>query len=160
MERNEQFERLFADHARAVYQYFSRRASLNDCDDLTAEVFTIAWRRLAEIPPDLEQAWLYRTAWNVLANARRRHVDVPIESLEITGPDIADDLISDVELRHAWQELSVRDREVLRLSAWEGLSGDALALALGISISGAGAALHRARTRFEELVSQRQGAES
>ncbi|MEK9736104.1 MAG: sigma factor-like helix-turn-helix DNA-binding protein, partial [Candidatus Nanopelagicales bacterium] len=61
----------------------------------------------------------------------------------------------DLTLRTAWQKLSPRDREVLRLSAWEGLDGSALATALGISVSGAGAALSRARARFrEELAAQ------
>jgi RNA polymerase sigma factor (sigma-70 family) len=155
--RNSQdrFNDLFAGHARAIYRYFSRRAPLSDCEDLTSEVFTVAWRRIEEIPSGLEEAWLYRTAWNVLANARRRHVDVPVEELDIYGADIADDVIGDAELKRAWKALSVRDREVLRLVAWEGLNGEALALALGISTSGAGVALHRARTRFEELLGEK-----
>jgi RNA polymerase sigma-70 factor (ECF subfamily) len=151
----ERFESLFEAYARSIYRYFSRRAPLGECEDLTSEVFTTAWRRIAEIPDGLEEAWLYRTAWNVLANARRRHVDVPVDELDITGPDIADDVIGDAELKRAWQALSIRDREVLRLAAWEGLNGEALALALGISVSGAGVALHRARTRFEELLGER-----
>jgi RNA polymerase sigma factor (sigma-70 family) len=151
----ERFNSLFADHARSIYRYFSRRAPLGDCEDLTSEVFVVAWRRIEEIPNGLEEPWLYRTAWNVLANARRRHVDVPVDELDIHGPDIADDVIGDAELKRAWMALSVRDREVLRLVAWEGLNGDALALALGISASGAGVALHRARTRFEELLGEK-----
>lgn len=151
---HEFFDQLFSDHARSIYRYFSRRASKGDCEDLTAEVFAIAWRRVTEIPVGLEEAWLYRCAWNVLANARRRHVDVPIEELDIEGPDIAEDIINDIELKQAWLALSIRDREVLRLAAWEGLNGEALALALGISVSGAGVALHRARTRFEEVLEE------
>lgn len=150
----ERFEALFDAHARSIYRYFSRRAPLSECEDLTADVFATAWRRINEIPDGLEEPWLYRTAWNMLANARRRHVDVPVEELDITGPDIADDVIGDAELKRAWQALSIRDREILRLSAWEGLNGERLALALGISVSGAGVALHRARTRFEDLLGE------
>lgn len=147
-----QYEQFFEEHVRSVYRYFSRRAPIDDCEDLTSEVFTIAWRKFDEIPVGLEQPWLFRTAWNVLANARRRHVDIPVEELEINGPDIAEDVLNDVELKRVWRELSLRDREVLRLAAWEGLNGEALATALGVTVSGAGVALHRARARFEELL--------
>lgn len=158
--QRERFESLFAAHVRSIYRYLSRRAPLGECEDLTSEVFTTAWRRIDEIPAGLEEAWLYRTAWNVLANARRRHIDIPVEELDILGPDIAEDVIGDAELKRAWRSLSVRDREVLRLAAWEGLNGEALALALGISISGAGVALHRARNRFQELLDHQSGDES
>ncbi|MEI6882422.1 MAG: sigma factor-like helix-turn-helix DNA-binding protein, partial [Bacteroidota bacterium] len=42
------------------------------------------------------------------------------------------------------------DREVLRLVAWEGLSGKELATTLGISEGGAGAALSRARANLRK----------
>jgi RNA polymerase sigma factor (sigma-70 family) len=147
--QKERFERLFDDHGRSIHRYFQRRASRNEVEDLTADVFAIAWRRIDEIPEGFAEPWLYRTAWNVLANARRKYVDIPIEELEISAPDLADDFIEDDELKQAWQQLSIRDREVLRLAAWEGLNGEALAAALGISVGGAGAALSRARERFQ-----------
>jgi RNA polymerase sigma-70 factor (ECF subfamily) len=98
----------------------------------------------------MELAWLYKTAWNVLANKRRKFVEIPIEELDIEGDDIADVIIEDENLKNAWLRLSIRDREVLRLTAWDGLSPDQLALVLNISVSGAGAALSRARRKFEE----------
>lgn len=146
----ERFEALFDLHARAVHRYVRRRTSASDVDDIVAEVFLTAWRRIHDIPAGYEQPWLYRTAWNTLANARRRHVDVPFERLP-EGPleqDVADVVIEDASLRVAWLSLSLRDREVLRLAAWEGLDGEQLAQALGISVGGAGAALFRARERL------------
>lgn len=145
----EDFEALFDAFAGDVHRYVRRRVDGPDVDDVVAEVFLIAWRKRDEIPPGFEQPWLYRTAWNVVANLRRKHVDIPFEELPDTpGSDIADDVIDDVELRAAWATLSVKDREVLRLSAWEGLDGKELATVLGISVGGAGAALFRARERF------------
>ena len=148
--RRAAFEELFSTHAKAVYRYAQRRIAVSDVDDVVADVFVIAWRKFDEIPSGFEQAWLFRTAWNVLANRHRKFVEVPFDELPDSpdGGDIADTVIQDVMLREAWQALSVRDREVLRLVAWEGLNGSELAAALGISVSGAGVALSRARERF------------
>jgi RNA polymerase sigma factor (sigma-70 family) len=148
--KRERFEALFDLHVREVHRYVRRRTDHSDVDDIVAEVFLTAWRRFDDIPMGFEGPWLFRTAWNVLANARRKHVDIPFEYLPDTpdGSDVADVVIEDDLIRRAWESLSVRDREVLRLSAWEGLDGSQLAEALGISVGGAGAALFRARERL------------
>lgn len=149
-ERDAVFERLFQEHARAVHRYVYRRVPAADVDDVVADVFVVAWQKLDVIPTDFELAWLYRTAWNVIANRRRKFVELPFELLP-TDPkegDIADVVIEDTILRAAWETLGARDREILRLAAWEGLDGRALADTLGITVSGAGVALSRARERL------------
>lgn len=149
-DRREAFEALFSTHAVAVHRYAQRRAAAADVEDVVADVFVIAWRKFDDIPEGFEQAWLFRTAWNVLANRRRKFVELPFEHLpeEPSAGDIAESVITDLTLQRAWQQLGARDREVLRLVAWEGLNGSELAAALGISVSGAGVALSRARERF------------
>ena len=52
--------------------------------------------------------------------------------------------------RYFTRRSAISDCEVLRLTAWDGLAPDQLALVLNISVSGAGAALSRARRKFEE----------
>lgn len=148
--RREGFEALFASHATAVHRYVRRRASESDVEDIVADVFVVAWRKFEEIPAGFEQPWLFRTAWNILANRHRKFIELPFEALPDgpDGGDIAESVIEDVTLRNAWNMLSARDREVLRLVAWEGLNGTELAASLGISVSGAGVALSRARDRF------------
>lgn len=148
------FEEFFDQFAPDVYRYVRRRSHQNDVDDVVAEVFMTAWRRYSEISQDFALPWLYRTAWNVLANLNRKHVDVPFDELpdEPSGDDVSDTVIADEQLRRAWLSLSVKDQEVLRLSLWEGLDGRELAHALGISVGGAGAALFRARERFSKLM--------
>lgn len=100
--------------------------------------------------------WLYRTAGYVLANYRRKSRPVPVvidEGIDehCAGPDPAT-LAGDADaIRLALQQLSPRDREVLMLNAWEGLTGSELAKALGISRGGAAAALSRARSRLAQL---------
>ncbi len=149
--RHEKFETLFADNADLVYRYISRRHRGNNVEDMTSDVFTLAWTKLDEIPQGFELAWLYRTAWNVLANAHRKHIDIPTD-LDISGvePDVADDVLTNDKLLHAWNAVGQRDREVLRLAAWEGLNGRELATVLGTSEGGASAALSRARTHLRQ----------
>jgi RNA polymerase sigma-70 factor, ECF subfamily len=64
------FEALFRDHAGAVRVYAARRAGLGDADDVVAEVFVIAWRRIDDLPED-PLPWLLGVARRVLANRRR-----------------------------------------------------------------------------------------
>ena len=150
-QRSAGFEALFDEFAPAVRNYVRRRAQVADVDDVVADVFLVAWQRFDSIPNDFRQAWLFRTAWNVLANRRRKFVELPFEQLpdDPRDGDIADVVVEDLMLRQAWLALGARDREVLRLVAWDGLNGAELAAALGISVSGAGVALSRARARFE-----------
>jgi RNA polymerase sigma-70 factor (ECF subfamily) len=147
---------LVDSHGAAVHRYLRRRLTTSadpyqDADDLTAEVFIVAWRR--GVPREAELPWLYAVARRVLANHRRRVVDLPLGDLsDPDGADVADDpadlVTEDLALTAAWRRLSPRDREVLRLVAWEGLSGAELAIALGIGPGGAGAAVSRARARL------------
>lgn len=152
---------LFDAHAQAVRRYLVRRLGtdadpLSTADDLTAEVFLVAWRRRSDVPAGAELPWLYAVARRVLANYRRRAADIPtndIESLDAIDDNDPSELVTeDLALRTAWERLSPRDREVLRLSAWEGLSGDALGVALGMSTGGAASALSRARARLSQEI--------
>lgn len=162
-------EELVDAHAVDVRRYLYRRLTgspdrATTADDLTADVLVVAWRRRDDIPADAELAWLYAVARRVLANFRRRPQDVLVADLgdmdAIDESDPADIVTNDAALADAWRSLSPRDREVLRLVAWEGLNGAELATALGISEGGAAAALSRARARFEELLSGVQEAPS
>jgi len=146
-----------AAHLDAIYRYFVRRAPRQDADDLTSEVFAIAWRRRDDVPGEAILPWLYRTAGYVLANHRRRAHGIP---LHLADQPVADEPVTDDharriadrdELARALAGLSERDRDILLLHAWEGLDGTELADALGISRSGAQAALSRARARLRDI---------
>ena len=141
------FEELFSAHAVDVHRYIARRHIGNDVDDLVAEVFTLAWQKWNEIPDDFELQWLYRTAWFVLANAHRKHTEIPIDAgqIEAFTADIADVVIEHAEMRRVWLEIPERDREILRLVAWEGLTPPEVAAVLGTSLGGASSAISRAR---------------
>ncbi|WP_308054152.1 RNA polymerase sigma factor [Cellulomonas wangsupingiae] len=144
------FEGLVHAHGTAVHRYVVRRVARSDVEDLTADVLTVAWRRREDVPEGAELPWLYRTAGFVVANHRRKSRPVPVADVpeETDADDPALRAVRDETVRTVLAGLSARDREVLLLHAWEGLTGEALAAALGIGRGGADAALSRARSRL------------
>src|SRR3954462_10149095 len=114
----QEFRAIYAAHHASVCAYFARRAARADVEDLAAETFTVAWRKL---PRRLEHPlpWLYAVAGNVLSNhgrkARRKGGFAPAPA---TG-DPAERLNSDRGLAQAFAHLSAREREAICLVAWE-----------------------------------------
>ena len=119
------FESLFRAHSTALYRYFVRRGPRDDAEDLAAEVLAVAWRRRDTVPDDAALPWLYRTAGFVLANHRRKGRPVPVGDApdEVDDADPADLALADEEVRAVLAALSPRDRRILLLNAWEGLTG-------------------------------------
>ena len=146
----EWFERLVREHATAVHRFVVRRAAPSDVDDLVADVLTVAWRRREDVPEGAELPWLYRTAAFVLANHRRKGRPTPVAVVpdEVDTDDPAVRAVRDDQVRRVLAGLAPRDREVLLLHAWEGMTGAGLAEALGVGRGGADAALSRARARL------------
>ena len=67
----ERFERCYALARDPLARYLARRAAPDAVEDLFAEVMTVAWRRIGDIPDGTELPWLYGVARRVLANHRR-----------------------------------------------------------------------------------------
>jgi RNA polymerase sigma-70 factor (ECF subfamily) len=72
-QRERRFRSLYEEHYRSIQVYALRRAEpADDVADVVAEVFTIAWRRLARIPgPPPDRLWLYGVARRVVAGKLR-----------------------------------------------------------------------------------------
>src|SRR5581483_812840 len=138
------FRRVFA-HLGAVTAYARRRGSL-DADGLAAEVMTIAWRRLADVPRDDPRPWLYATARNLLLAERRRAArTAPVERDQAAEPELAE---LDPQLNRALETLSPLDREALLLVAWEELTPTEAAKTLRINATAFRVRLLRARRRL------------
>lgn len=158
------FEALFAEHWSAVHAYARRRVpTADDAHDVAAETFTVAWRRLADIPPDHVLPWLYRTAANVLHNQargdrRRLRLGAKLAALpDGHTEDPADIATDDRVLLDAFSTLSGDDREVLRLVAWEGLTNPEIAVALETSTNAAALRVSRARQRLSRAIATAEG---
>lgn len=167
-ERERRFDTLFAAYGSDIVAYCGwRAASASDAQDATAEVFLTAWRRLDDVPEgDAARVWLYATARRVLANQRRssrRRVALN-ERLALeadSAPQESPALDHEEALVHeALDRLGSRDREVLLLAEWEGLSRAQIASVLGCLTVTAGGKLHRARRRFRAVFEELLAAES
>ena len=155
-ERAARFSRLYEQHFEAIRAYAWRRGP-DFADDVTAETFTIAWRRLDDVPGQ-PLPWLYGVARNVMCNlgrAERRRLEG--ERLG-AGGGITRPFTTALEegsaLRAALERLSERDCEVLMLAAWERLDRSGLAAVLGCSKSTATVRLFRARRRLSAALAE------
>ena len=161
MNPDQRFDGLWRDHAHAVLRYARRRVLPADVDDVVAETFVVAWRRLDDVPePALP--WLLGVARGVSANAVRsaRRRDALADRVAGTGehdprraaPDTAHVLDAGGSAVSALRRLSEVDREVLTLIAWDRLSTAEAATVIGCSPGALKVRLHRARKRFSNLL--------
>jgi RNA polymerase sigma factor (sigma-70 family) len=163
-ERRRRLEALFESYGPGIVAYCGWRAgSTSDAQDAVAEVFLTAWRKLDDVPSgDAARVWLYATARRVIANQRRsnrrrsalhrRLAEEPPSPPQEVPAGGEESLVYD-----ALRRLALRDREVLLLAEWEGLSPAQIATVLGCLTVTARGRLHRARRRFRaafEEVSQ------
>jgi RNA polymerase sigma factor (sigma-70 family) len=146
---------LYERHARAVYRYLARRAGPSAAEDLLSEVFVAALDgRTRVVAHDSGSAlpWLYGIAMNVL---RRHFRQGAAQWVAAEDPGMDWDAVDarlDAEakrgqLRSILSVLSERDRELLLLVAWEGLTPAEASDVVGIGKVAARSRLHRARRR-------------
>lgn len=155
-EDQERFSWLFEAHYGLVHAFAERRVGRDLADEVAAETFLVAWRRLEAVPAE-PLPWLYGVARNVVLRQRRasaRHATTQeLIARERPGPVTDDDGEHD-GLWRAWEQLSDNDREVLSLAAWEELSVRDAAQVLGVPASVFSVRLHRARRRLERHLKQ------
>jgi RNA polymerase sigma factor (sigma-70 family) len=153
----ERYRRLYDAHVAVLLAYAVRRVDQpGDAADVVAETMLVAWRRRATVPSgDEARLWLFGVARMVLANHRRgaqrrdrlsgrlRH-----ELVEQIGPDHAPATETTLVVRAALDRLDETDREILHLTAWEGLNPQEIATVLAIPAGTVRTRLHRARNRL------------
>lgn len=154
------FDDLFNSHYAEVHRYCFRRLGPVDAEDAAADVFAVAWRRLLDMPPGAaSRAWLFGVAYRVVGNhyrGRRRRANLATKLIGILVNPGADneaqvDRNPDREsLIQALDSLGSADAEILRLSAWEGLTRSEIAIVLDIKENAVDQRLHRARRRLSD----------
>jgi RNA polymerase sigma factor (sigma-70 family) len=157
MTSKERFEDLYAQHAVSVKGYALRRTDPARADDVVAEVFLIAWRRLPDVPAE-PRPWLFGVARRVLSNERRRAArqDAVADRLSVPDGASADGAGAGGALGAALAALSDTDREALLLTAWEGLNHREAARVLGVREATFTVRLHRAKRRLARALERRQ----
>jgi RNA polymerase sigma factor (sigma-70 family) len=162
------FTGLYDQYYRNVLRYCLLHAEPGSAEDVTSEVFLIAWRKLSGVPePPLP--WLLGVARNLLrqqaaAGRRRRLLADRIAALTTEADLVAWDAGEHVTERAAALEalasLAEGDVEALTLVTWHGLDLRAAAALADCSPRAFTVRLHRARRRLAAAVratDQRQG---
>lgn len=153
--REARFRELYAATYDPVLRFAQRRADPHEAQDITADTFLVAWRRLDDVPtrPEERLPWLYAVARNCLLNQRR--ADHRRDALTIRIADAipapgdrpldADAIATRLDLTRAWQRLQPGEQEVLALTLWEDLTSPQAGQVLGISGAAYRVRLARAR---------------
>lgn len=144
------FERLWQEHYAAVHAHAARRVGAR-ADEVCAEVFLAAWRRLDEVPRDA-LPWLFAASRNVIGtawrgDARRARLQDRLDAEPSPAGD-APRAGADPDLFAALGQLDERDRELLLLVYWEGLTPSRAARALGLAPATARTRLWRSRRKL------------
>ena len=151
------FTALYADNHRRVYAYAVARAGRSLADEIVAETFLVAWRRFAAVPGGAALPWLLGVARNVIRaryrdEERQRAIAAEMLAWAADAPDVADGVAERSAVLAALAGLSENDREVLTLTAWDGLSPRAAARVVNCSTAAFLVRLHRARNRLARSV--------
>jgi RNA polymerase sigma factor (sigma-70 family) len=152
------FEQLFRDTRTELLAYIMRRSqSAEDAADVLAETYLVAWQKLDTIPTgERARLWLFGVARNRLLKGatRRRSRHALVERLagELRSAHPSQAPVEDersAALRAALAALPEREREIVMLTAWEGLTPKQIAAVTRTSVNIVRVRLHRARTRLK-----------
>jgi RNA polymerase sigma-70 factor (ECF subfamily) len=153
------FERLYQSSRDDVYAY--AMGLLRDraaAEDITAAAFERAYRKRSRYRPEKgsSRAWLFGIARNAALDELRRRGRHATLNGEPTDEAVVkahgDDGQSELRLlvAAALTQLEARERELIALKFFAGLSNAEIARVLGVSESNAGTKLHRTVTKLRE----------
>ena len=156
------FEVLYHRYIRSMFGLALRR--LRDrarAEDAVQETFAAVWRSAASYRPERGPAapWLYAIARNAIVDRFRTQVDTSGDVPEIVstdpGPaDAAESSFVSWRVHRALEELPPREREVVELAYWSGLSQSEVAEYLHIPL---GTVKTRTRSALARLADVLEG---
>jgi len=158
------FERLYRETYSELVTYCRRRlpADSDTVDDVVAQVYLTAWRRLDDfLAVDKPIAWLYAVAYRTVSNrhrSRRRGAGLQARLRLVRAPaavDPADHAVRGSaleDLNRALHQLDPVDREIVMLAAWEGLAYIEIGQITDLSVAAVRTRLYRARRSLSDHV--------
>jgi RNA polymerase sigma-70 factor, ECF subfamily len=159
------FEALYRESRDDVYAYVA--GLLRDrsaAEEVTAQAFERAWRRRRQIDRrrGTPRGWLFGIARNAALDELRRRSrltapvteDAPSAESIVPTRDPADAAIDRTLLRQALDSLGGRDRELVALKFFAGLSNAEIAAVIGTSETNAGTRLHRVIERLRRSIDE------
>lgn len=157
MSDEERFNRLYEEHRADLERFVYRRVPPAHVEDVVAETFLTAWRRLDDVPAN-PRPWLFGIARNVLLRSIRtagrwRSLQVRLAAEpEAPTEELAGAVATRTDLGRAWSKLTPGEQEVLALIAWDGLSPTEAAAVLGCQTGTLRMRLMRARRHLLHLL--------
>jgi RNA polymerase sigma-70 factor (ECF subfamily) len=158
------FELLYQRYVRSVFGLALRR--LRDrqrAEDAVQETFTAVWRSARSYRPERGPAapWLYAIARNAIVDRMRARHEPPAEVPDLAtsepGPgDRAESSFVAWRVHRALEELPDKEREVVELAYWSGLSQSEVAEFLHIPL---GTVKTRTRSALSRLAGVLEGEE-
>ena len=161
----ERFTGIFERHAPALEQYFAKRSSRSEVEDLVSETFVAAFRGRTSFDLSYPDArpWLFGIATNVLRHHRRSEGRrlARLRRIRPAGPeaDLTEQLVSDhlavgaaARVRSALDQMDERYRDVLLLVTGPELTYEEVARALDIPVGTVRSRMSRGRSQLRELL--------
>jgi RNA polymerase sigma-70 factor, ECF subfamily len=158
----EAFEQLYHRYVRSIYGLALRR--LRDrprAEDAVQETFAAIWRSARSYKPERGPAapWLYAVARNAIVDRFRTQLDTTGEIPEIVStdpgpPEEAESSFVSWRVHRALETLPPREREVVELAYWSGLSQSEVAEYLHIPL---GTVKTRTRSALARLADVLEG---
>jgi RNA polymerase sigma-70 factor (ECF subfamily) len=157
------FELLYERYVRSVFGLALRRlGDRHRAEDATQEAFAAIWRSASTYRPERGPAagWLYAVARNAVvdrfrAAGPRADAELPeLVSLEAGPPEQAEQSYDAWRVHRALEELQPREREVIELAYWSGMSQSEVAEYLGLPL---GTVKTRTRSGLARLASLLEG---
>jgi RNA polymerase sigma-70 factor (ECF subfamily) len=154
------FELLYQRYVRSVFGLALRR--LRDrqrAEDAVQETFTAVWRSAASYRPERGPAapWLYAVARNAIVDRQRARSEPPAEAVDSPSgepgpPDRAEAAFVAWRVHRALEELPDKEREVVELAYWSGLSQSEVAEFLHIPLGTVKTRTRSALARLADLL--------
>jgi len=150
------FDELYRRYVRSMFGLALRRlGDRGRAEDAVQETFAAVWRSARSYRPERGPAapWLYAVARNAITDRLRARTETPGElpdrATDEPGPsDRAETAYVAWQVHRALEELPHREREVVELAYWSGLSQSEVADFLGIPL---GTVKTRTRTALMRL---------
>jgi RNA polymerase sigma-70 factor, ECF subfamily len=153
------FERLYRSSRDDVYAYVAslvRDAAA--AEEVTSTAFERAYRKRSRFDPSRGEprAWLFGIARNAALDELRRRgrqaelAAEPADLVSAPAHESAEGNERRLALTAALASLETRERELIALKFFAGLSNAEIAAVVGVSESNAGTKLHRAVTKLRE----------
>ena len=161
----EAFELLYHRYLRPIFGFALRR--LRDrprAEDATQETFAAIWRSAGSYRPERGPAapWLYAVARNAIVDRLRSRAEptgeVPdVPTLEAGPAERAESSYVSFRVHGALDALPEKEREVIELAYWSGLSQSEVAAFLGIPLGTVKTRTRSALARLADVLEEELG---